>query len=174
MSLTSNFFKKVVLDTSPLIDALAIDFAVRKPIWETQISRLSPLTDFLRYDVRRQRQYLELLGSIEEIVITSNVVGEIRSERYSKPEDLHEAYWGNCLDFFRRHQIREELVSLSDLEKNEGTRKLVCQLGPTDAGLMVLADREECFLLTNDDRWYSWQSVFRNLEVRLIKHMLDS
>ena len=169
MRVSGNPHKKVVLDTSPLIDALAVDLATREPDFGFLIERVSPLTDFLRSDPRRQRQFLALISSIEEIVITSNVVGEMRSERYSKPAEFHAAYWKNCLQFFKRHHIREELVPLAELEKDERIRELVCKIGPTDTGLMVLANRERCTLLTNDGHWFNWQYLFPRMEIRLVE-----
>lgn len=173
MSIASNPYKKVVIDTSPLIDALAIDLIARKPELKTLMSRHSHLTDYLERDPRLQQRLLDLLDTIEEIVITPNVIGEIRSKRYLKPISLHKAYWENCMEFFRRHNVREVLVPLSDLEQNEGTKRLTCEFGPTDAGLMVLASREKCSLLTNDDRWYAWQPVFGKLEIKQVRPLLE-
>lgn len=165
-------YKKVVFDTSPLIDALAVDLVIREPNFEFLIERVSPLTGFLRSDPRRQRQFMALLDSIEEIVVTSNVVGEMRSERYSKPAEFHAAYWKNCFQFFKRHHIREELVPLADLEKDERIRELVYKIGPTDTGLMVLANRERCALLTNDGHWFNWQYLFPKMEIRPVEREL--
>lgn len=172
MRTSDNPYKKVVLDTSPLLDALAVDLAEREPNFGFLLDRVSPLTSFLQHDPRRQRQFMALLGSIQDLIITSNVVGEIRSNRYSKPAEFHEAYWGNCLHFFKKHHIREELVTLADLEKDETLKQLVCKVGPTDAGLMVLANREECLLLTNDGHWFNWQHLFPKMEIRLVESEL--
>lgn len=173
MRIHGNPYKKVVLDASPLIDALTIDLVAQKPELKYLMSQHSRLTDYLERDPRLQRRLLDLLGSTEEIVITPNVVGEIRSERYLKPESLHEAYWENCMDFFRRHHVREVLIPLSELEQNEGTKRLTCQFGPTDVGLMVLANREECSLLTNDGRWYAGLSVLGRLDIKQVKFLLE-
>lgn len=173
MDLTQRDFRKVVIDTAPLLDALAIDLAVHRQQWAPLISRTSPLTDFLERDPLKRKRFLQLLDNIGEMIITSHVIGEIRRERYVNPPDFHAAYWSHCLEFFSRHNVREELVTLADLNRDEKTKQIVCEFGPVDAGLMVLANREKCYLLTNDDNWYGVLGIFGNLEIKLIKNLLD-
>lgn len=164
-------YQKVVIDTSPLIDALTLELIERAPKWEPAILRKSRLHPCLVNNPTSQRNFRVLLKSIEEIIITSHVIGEIRSESYI-PQELHDAYWQSCLNFFDAHNVSERLVSLRDLNNDERLKQVLRVDGPIDAGLIALADREGCLLLTNDGHLYKWQGVFRSMKVELVENLV--
>jgi hypothetical protein len=166
-------YQKVVIDTAPLINALTLDLIEREPKWEPTILRISPLHSCLANNPTNQRRFRALLNSIEEIIITSHVIGEIRSGRYLKPQELHESYWQSCPGFFNTHNVNEKLVTLCDLNNDDRLRQVVRVNGPTDAGLIALADREGCLLLTDDSDLYKWQGAFPRMKIELVENLVS-
>lgn len=164
-------YQKVVIDTAPLIDALALELIEREPKWEPTILHKTPLHPCLADNPTSKRNFRTLLDSIEEIMITSHVIGEIRSGSHI-PQDLHAIYWQGCLDFFDAHNVSEMLVTLRDLNSDEGLRQIVRTFGPTDAGLVALANRERCLLLTHDGRLYTWLGAFPQMKIELVENLV--
>jgi hypothetical protein len=167
----SNPYRKVVIDTSPLLDALVLQLIDREPKWELQILGRSRLSRYLEADRLTRKHFRELLDSIETLLITSHVIGEIRSDWHVHP-DLHATYWQGCMDFFGERNVDERLVTLADLSNDEALKQVVTHIGPTDVGLMALANHEECPLLTNDGRLYSWLSVFNKLNITMVESLV--
>jgi hypothetical protein len=85
----------VVLDTSPLIAALAFEFIAHEPGAEYLRSGLCPYLN----DPQHVRNFHTLLGRVEEFLITSHVIGEVRSDTHVH-EEHHAAYWRSSMDFF--------------------------------------------------------------------------
>ncbi|MGH9856034.1 MAG: hypothetical protein ACREBD_39870 [Blastocatellia bacterium] len=161
-----------MIDTAPLIDALTLELIEREPKWEPTILRKSRLHPCLADNPTSQRNFRVLLNSIEEIIITSHVIGEIRSERYISQE-LHAIYWQHCLNFFDMRNVNEKLVTLRDLNNDERLKQILCVDGPTDAGLIALADREGCLLLTNDGHLYNWLGAFPRMKIKLVEDLIS-
>lgn len=172
MPIARHPYQKVVIDTAPLIDALTLELIEREPTWEPVILRKSRLHSCLADNPTSQRNFRVLLNSIGEIIITSHVIGEIRSERYI-PQELHAAYWRSCLNFFDMRNVSERLVTLRDLNNDDKLKQIACVDGPTDAGLIALADREGCLLLTNDGRLYKWLGAFPRMEIKLVEDLVS-
>jgi ribulose bisphosphate carboxylase small subunit len=170
MATASRPYQKVVIDTAPLIDALTLELIEREPKWEATILRISPLHPCLANNPTNQRRFQVLLNSIEEIIVTSHVIGEIKSGRYLKPQEFHNDYWRNCLNFFDMHNVNEMLVTLHDLNNDDRLRQIVRVNGPTDAGLIALAER---MLLTNDSDLYKWRGAFHRMEIKLVENLVS-
>jgi hypothetical protein len=173
MPIARHTYQKVVIDTSPLIDALTLELIKREPKWEQTIERISPLHACLAGNSRSKRNFRHFLESIEEIIIASHVIGEIKSGRYLKPQELHESYWQSCLNFFDTHNVSEKLVTLRDLNNDDRLRQIARVNGPVDAGVIALADREGCLLLTNDGDLYKWLGTFRRMEIKLVEDLVS-
>ncbi len=171
MPIARHPYQKVVIDTSPLIDALTLELIERKPEWEPTILDKSPLHQCLASNPTNQRSFRALLDSIGEIIITSHVIGEIRSETHL-PQELHAIYWQGCLNFFDTHNVSEKLVTLRYLNSEDGLRQIVRTFGPTDAGLVALANLEGCLLLTNDGRLYNWLGAFPHMKIELVENLV--
>lgn len=172
MPIARHPYQKVVIDTTPLIDALTLELIEREPKWEPTILHISPLHQCLAGNPTNQRNFRVLLNSIKEIIITSHVIGEIRSGRYMKSQELHTLYWQSCLNFFDTHNVSERLVTLRDLNKDDKLKQIVCVDGPTDAGLIALASLEGCLLLTNDGHLYNWLGAFHPMKIELVENLV--
>jgi predicted nucleic acid-binding protein len=68
--------------------------------------------------------------------------------------------------------VNEKLITLRDLNSEDRLRQLVCAIGPTDAGLLALANLEGCLLLTNDGRLYNWLGAFPRMKIELVENLV--
>ena len=161
-------YRRVVIDTSPLIDAMILEFRERAPEASATILGKSPLHPCLENNPKTQGIFRELLSNIGEILITSHVIGEIRSDRHV-PFNLHGVYWQCWLDFLNSHNVSEKLITLREMNDDKRLKQMVCEVGPTDAGVVALASREECLLLTHDERLYRWLGAFPDVQIELVK-----
>lgn len=160
-------YQKVVLDTSPLIAALAFEFIAQEPGAEYLKRGLNPYLN----DPLHVYNFHALLGSVEEFLITSHVIGEIRSETHVNSEH-HAAYWQCSMDFLEKRHFSEGVVTVAELNQDEDLRRIVCAVGPTDAGLVALASNEGCVLLTDDSRLFSWLGIFPDVKIELIETLV--
>lgn len=161
-------YQKVVLDTSPLIAALAFEFIAQERGAEYLKRHLNPYLN----DPLHVHNFRTLLESVEEFLITSHVIGEIKSETHVDPEH-HAAYWQSSMDFLERRHFSERVVTVAELNRDEDLRRIVCAVGPTDAGLVALASNEECVLLTDDSRLFSWLGIFPDVKIELIETLVS-
>ncbi len=84
---------------------------------------------------------------------------------------MQREFWRFSIGFLR-NKLEEKLVRLIDLGRDATYEKLLYEVGPTDAGLISLAQKENCTLLTDDSRLLSWQRLDPHLHIELIKDVL--
>ena len=122
-------------------------------------------------DPTRQRSFLKLFESIRQLFTTSHVIGELKS-RHKVPKEIQQDFWTSAMDFLAGKGLSEELVALLELKMHPRSRMIVCAAGPTDAGLMELAARRKCALLTDDRRLFAWMRLYPGLDVQLVENVL--
>ena len=76
------------------------------------------------------------------------------------------------MDYLKRKQADERLVSVVSLNDEAVTRDIVCRVGPVDAVLVALARNEKCPLLTDDQRLLSCCESAGQFEIQLMKNLL--
>jgi hypothetical protein len=76
------------------------------------------------------------------------------------------------MDFLDKHNVAEKLITLREMNADERLRGIVRLVGPTDAGVMALANREDCLVLTRDSRMYHWRRSFPEVEIELVKNVV--
>ena len=162
-------YTKVVIDTAPLIDALTLELLEQEPECAASVSRKSPLNECLDNNPAAQQNFRNLLARAKEILITSHVIGEIKSRTYVSGGRLHTVYWQSWMNFLDKHNVAEKLITLREMNADERLRGIVRLVGPTDAGVVALASREECLLLTHDERLYRWLGAFPDVQIELVK-----
>lgn len=145
---------KAVIDAGPLFTILVLNYA-RKPDMPA-VKRNKILQEAKEDLVRRpecQEGYLELFTSIRTVVTTSHVIGELQGlwkSRVNRKGDDLRLFWQRSMEFFMEKNLNEELLRLLDLQGREESCEAVCALGPADAGLIDLAQRERCSVVTDD------------------------
>jgi predicted nucleic acid-binding protein len=99
-----------------------------------------------------QQACMDLFGSMRAVLTTSNVIGEIQGLQKLTGDDLR-TFWLYSMQLLASKGLDEKLLRLiEDMFHREDVRNNVTQIGPTDAGLIELARREGCVLLTDDER----------------------
>lgn len=159
--------RKAVIDTGPLLTTLTLVYIQQSPQHRELLRHKHKLPSYIT-DPTSERNFLQFISGITQPLITSHVLGEIRS-RSRVPEEIHREFWLSAMKFLSEINLNEQLILLSDLYRNDRYRMLVSILGPTDAGVIALAEKEECVLLTDDSRLFHWSEI---ADVRLIKNEL--
>lgn len=162
----------VVIDTSPLFNALALMYVRNSPIQRNSLKRTLP--DYLRNDPAKETDFLQLFSSIRTLVTTSHVVGEIQG--VLKTSGLHpkaKELWDFSMTQLNMKGLIEHTITLLGMHQSKEMKELVCAIGPTDAGLIALAREKRAILLTDDERTlahYAFQMP--GIECKLVKFIL--
>ncbi len=174
-NLTSGPIRKAVIDTSPLLAALLLDFVRNRPqAQRDSILRNSRIAEYLRTDQRLQREFIQFFDSISNILITSHVVAELQGLVNKLDGGYKKQFWLGGMSYLSRKRLDERSpLSLIDMHEREDFRKAVCNIGPTDVWLIELARQEGCTLLTDDDRTlarYAWEL---GVDCRLVQSIIS-
>jgi len=162
--------RKAVVDTGPLFNALMLVF-VRSSPTHSYAPQRNALSDYLRDNPTKQRVFLELFNSIKSVLITSHVIGELTG-LHKRAKLPSEEFWRSSMEYMRWKNVDERLLRLIEMHNSEEMRETLCLIGPTDAGLIELARRESCVLLTDDERTLATQSWRLGIECHLIRNLL--
>jgi hypothetical protein len=123
-----------------------------------------------------QNACLELFRSIRSILTTSHVIGELQGLQTSrlklKGADL-KSFWLASMELLALSKLDERLLRLiEDGFQREDVRHNIAQIGPTDAGLIQLALREGCTLLTDDERTLAPLAYRLGVDCKFFKPLL--
>ena len=144
-----DLIRKAVVDTGPLFNVLALVFVRNSPTHRRSgFERIFGAADYL-HDPVFERKLLELFDNIQNILITSHVIGELTGRRKQSKLPSRE-FWLSSVDYLARKKVDERLLGLIEICGSDEGRESVNQIDPTDAGLIELARREKCILLTDD------------------------
>ena len=167
--------RKAVVDTGPLFNVLALVFVRNSPTHRhSGFENIFGAASYLKYNPVAERKLLELFDNIKLILITSHVVGELTGRRKVSKLPSRE-FWMSSVDYLARKKVDERLLGLLEICGGDEGLESVNQLGPTDAGLIELARREKCILLTDDERTLArraWDIGGLGDQCRLIRHLL--
>ena len=167
--ITAQPLGKVVLDTGPLYSALTLVFARRNPSSRNSILSKNKLLDYLR-DPKAEKNFLLLFNNLRTVLTTSHVIGELKGRQKLKDPYAQE-FWRCAIGVLRTKSVDEKLVRLLDLPR-ESLDALVPIIGPTDAGLIELAKKEQCVLLTDDGRGLARFSKAANVKFQLVEDLV--
>jgi hypothetical protein len=145
-------FDRAVMDSGPLFTVLTLNFVRRFSAAKKKEALMRRIDVDIRNSPRLQEAYLSLFESIRSVLTTSHVIGEIQGLQNLTGEDL-KSFWLLSMELLASKGLDENLLRLiEDMFAWEGVRHNVAEVGPTDAGLIELARREGCVLLTDDQR----------------------
>ena len=166
--------RKVVVDTGPLFNVLALVYVQSSPVRRHNFLQKHRLPEYLKNNPAQERNLLELFKSIQTIVTTSHVIGELTG--LLKTAGLpSKDFWPASLDYLSLKNLDERLLRLiPDLSASEAEKEVMFEIGPTDAGLIDLARREKCILLTDDERTlarWAW-SLGLGDQCKLVRNIL--
>jgi rRNA-processing protein FCF1 len=171
-------FPKAVIDSGPLFDALVLNYDLRRagdgqpPRFASQYGSI---LDGVLQKVAAQRQFLALLKSIREKLTTSHVIAEVfgleKSRLKLRGTDL-DAFWRTSIDLLVQWRIEETLIRLLDLASHDSLRICLPEIGVTDTGLIELAARHGCVLITRDARALAREARIRQVDCRLVSQLV--
>lgn len=160
--------KKAVVDTGPLFTLLTLVFVRQAPHYrQLMFTKHAPPP----YALERERDYLDFFHSINEVIFTSHVIGEIKSRRGVPPEVFRD-FWLSSMAYLTQKVADEKLLALVSMREDAFASDLVCSVGPVDAGLVTLARQENCVLLTDDGRLLSRCDSEGRPNIELVANLL--
>ena len=143
--------RRAVVDASPLVSALVLEYVRSKPRdWRDPILNKSRLASYLEKNEMRQSAFVHYFDAIQTIMTTSHVIGEVQGLQSKLDGRYRQEFWPGGIAFLRRKKLDERLVGLLQIASTGELLASVCSLGPTDTGLIELARQERCVLLTDD------------------------
>ncbi|HEY2380781.1 MAG TPA: hypothetical protein VGK48_06310 [Terriglobia bacterium] len=144
-------YEKVVVDAGPLMSILVLKYAFTlEPGAAMAKIAQSRVASYLRDD-SAQRAMVRLFDHVRSIATTSHVIGELQGLQQLKG-DSQTTFWEASMNWLASKGLEETLISLMELHSHPGRRGWVCEIGPTDSGLIELAVRHRTVLLTDDRR----------------------
>src|SRR2546421_1519745 len=176
--------RRVVVDTGPLFNVLILVFFRNSPIHRRSgFENTFFGREHYLYGPNNQEKLLDLFDRIQKILITSHVIGELvglHKKLIKVPLGIKLSrgeFWLSSVDYLRE-KLDERLLSFIEIcDSDEGQgRKIVSEIGPTDAGLIELARREECDLLTDDESTLARQAWNMGLgdQCKLVRYLLET
>lgn len=159
--------RKAVIDTGPLLSALVLNY-------QKKYNRLSALDSLLRDPLRSgpgQDQFLQLLAGIPAKLTTSHVVAEIQG--HMNPAKLFGSdrlrFWQSSIDLLILWKLDERLIRLLDIVDRQ---EMLPDIGIVDTGLIELAARNNCVLITEDERTLAPRAWAEQIECLLVKQLI--
>jgi hypothetical protein len=169
-------FPKAVIDSGPLFDALVCNYDLQRVASGRQARFESVLDDVLQ-SRNSQQYFLTFLASIREKLTTAHVMAELYGLEKGRLKlfgpDLHE-FWRTSIDLLLQWRIEEHLVKLLDLASHASLGICLPEIGVTDTGLIDLAARYGCVLITRDARTLAREAYVRHVDCRLVRQLIPS
>ena len=167
-------FPKAVIDSGPLFDALVLNYDHQRVASGRSARFVSVLDDFLQ-SANAQRHLLTLLASIREKITTAHVIAELNGlekTRHKLYEPYKYEFWRTSNDHLVQWSIDEQLVRLLDLASHDSLRVCLPEIGVADTGLIDLAARHGCILITWDERTLAREAYRRQVDCRLGRQLI--
>ena len=165
--------RKAVLDSGVMFDALVADLICSDPPVPINYGRLPGCLHESVRPPEAQRRLLEILGSIRIRLTTSHAIGEVNGLTNSRL-DLRgphlSTFWERSTELLTLWNLGERLIEFLDLARREAAT--FPRAGIVDTGLVELAFRESCVLITNDERTLALLAYERGVDCRLLKNLI--
>jgi len=167
--------RKAVIDSGPLFSALLLNYNERG----VGPGRPRRFEDQLQWPLRNasaQREFMGLLAAIPEKLTTSHIIGELRGLGQSCLElhgDGGGHFWRTSMALLLEWNI--DRTTRAPPRSLAGHRFRVClpEIGAPDTGLIQLAGRHNCVLITDDNRM-AREAKALQVECQLIQDLVRS
>jgi hypothetical protein len=112
----------------------------------------------------------QLFRSAAQRVVTQHVIAEAYNlrTRLGSLSNQRELVWQGALDILRDPGIEEEPFRIRDLDAKPEYRKILTTLGPTDTGLLYIAEHRNATIITEDGPLLS-RALDRGIRCRSLK-----
>jgi rRNA-processing protein FCF1 len=167
-------FPKAVIDSGPLFDALVLNYEHQRSQYG-RAPRFTSILDEVLQNVTAQKQFLGSLFSIREKLTTSHVIAELYGLEKGRlglnPPDLYD-FRRTSIELLMQWGIDERLIRLLDLASHDSFRSCLTEIGVTDTGLIDLAVRHDCVLITWDARTLAREASIRQVECIFLRQLV--
>ena len=154
---------RIAIDTNLLILVLADVRLRQQRTFGTP--RLKLLTDERGRDdalpPERFDDLWQVFESAERRIVTQHVMIEALRGRKDSPLSKKENLWEAAVKLLEDYQLEEQSCVVSELFRSEDYKKILQDIGPTDAGLIFVAAREKVTLISDDENLLRWARVRR-------------
>ncbi|MGA2742686.1 MAG: hypothetical protein ABSG65_35260 [Bryobacteraceae bacterium] len=118
---------------------------------------------------------MNLLASIREKLTTSHVIAEIQGlakTRLKLSGDDHLTFWRTGIDLLTQWGLDEKLIRLLEMAGRSELKERLLDIGVADTGLIELAARNNCILITQDERTLATRAWADSIDCRLVKQLI--
>lgn len=135
---------------------------------------MNAIDPWLAGDSPRQERFLELLASIRQKLTTSHVIAELNGLEKARLR-LHGAelnrFWSGTIDLLTQWNLDEQLIRLLDVAQR--TELAMTRVGLIDSGVIELARRHGCLLITEDERTLAPLALGLCVDCQLVKQIVS-
>ena len=164
---------RAVVDTGPLYSILVLKYSITlSPRAAAAMIPKSRISEYLR-EAGLQRAMVYLFDGMQTILTSSHVIGELQGLQ-NLQGDSQRAFWLFAMNWLSSKGLDERLLRLLDLNAETRSQSAVCEIGPTDTGLLELAFREGTVLLTDDRNTLARLAWAQGIDCRLVMNVLES
>lgn len=167
----TRIFPRVVVDAGPLMSILILKYTFAlEPDAANAAIATSAVANYLKAQAA-QIAMVKLFDYVRVIVTTSHVIGELQGLQTFKG-GYQTAFWQTSMNWLLSKGLNENLLSLMELHSDPRGRDSVCEIGPTDSGLIEIAMRERVPLLTDDRRTMFGRARQNGVDCRIVEDEL--
>jgi hypothetical protein len=166
----------VLLDAGPLLTHLALHYlqktGAEKARRDAVLRDVRPDSEVPFAETEQERLGI-LLDRFKRLLTTPHVVAEVLKLRgYSMLFRDEMQFRKLSLELLTSERMEEVPCPLREVCADPDCRDLICRLGLSDAGLIYVATREKCLLLTDDRRMFGAYTSGAEFEIRLLDDCL--
>ncbi len=163
-----------VIDSSILFSALILHFNYVNEQLDRPAKFVDKLDPLLQ-EPGGQETFMNLMRSISIKLISSHVIGELQGlvqhRLRLKGDDLSN-FWEFSVELVKQWNVDERLISISELGADEHLASLISLIGPPDTGLLALAHRNSCPVITEDEKTLAREAWRIHVDCRLLKQLM--
>jgi len=166
--------RRAVIDSSALFSALTLNFE-RLEAGSRIRDRLGSCLKAPLLDRGAQEEFLLLITSIDEKLTTSHAIAELlglEKTRLGLYGDDLANFWRASVELLLLWNIDEKLVRLLDLARDDRFQTRLPVIGFVDTGLIELAFRSGCALITEDEGTLAPLARQLQVECHLVKQLV--
>lgn len=168
--------RRAVIDSSALFSALILNYERLDMDTPPRAQFASCLKEPLK-ERGAQHEFLQLLASIDKKLTTSHAIAELlglqRSRLKLHGDDLL-GFWQKSVELLLLWNIDEQLVRLLDLARDDRFQDRLPEIGFVDTGLIDLAFRNGCVLITEDETTLAPLAWELQVDCRLVKQLVPT
>jgi len=162
--------EKVILDSVPLLLVLTINYTIKKNLQDKEsfIKKVYHKLDIFPNPVYT---LMEFFNGISLIYTTPHVIGEVIGlvKTRLKLKNNESEFWNISLEYLKRKNISEELISIIDLTNDIEIYQLVKSIGFVDSELIKYSIESKLPIISIDGRTLKYEAKKKKVEVLVLE-----